>query len=94
MADETKNDRQPANDPEHYTQGAADRAHGTHGKGDAREQRLDDVVSQPATRKADVGMTSDASWGDAGSGGSTIDKLPQKNRKKEDSERGPRGGDR
>ena len=94
MASE-KSGNQPANDPEHYKQGAADRAHGTHGKGDAREERVDDVVSEPATRKADVGMLSDANWGDAGAGGSTIDKLPQKNRKKDDSEQGPaKGGHR
>ena len=94
MANEKKSD-QPANDPEHYKQGAADRAHGTHGTGDAREQRVDDVVSEPATRKADVGMVSDAAWGDAGSGSSTIDKLPQKNRKKPDSDQGPaKGGHR
>ena len=72
--------------------GAADKAHGTHGKGDAREQRIDDVAPEPATKDAArqrqaarpnspeplgdklTGQLGDASWGDAGSGGSTIDK--------------------
>ena len=91
MANE-KSGNQPVNDPAHYKQGAADRAHGTHGKGDAREERVDEIVSEPATRKVDVGMVSDANWGDAASGSSTIDKLPQKHRKKDDSEQGPRKG--
>jgi hypothetical protein len=75
MATNKHDDHQPANDPEHYKQSATDRAHGTHGKGDARETRLDDAVVEPANpRKADVGTTSDANWGDAGAGGSVIDK--------------------
>lgn len=76
MTTDKNRDQQPANDPEHFKQGAADRAHGTHGKGDSREQRLDDAVVEPANvRKADVGTASDANWGDAGAGGSTIDKT-------------------
>ena len=53
------------------------------------------MLSEPATSKADVGMLSDAAWGDAASGSSTIDKLPQKNRRKDDSDQGPaKGGQR
>jgi len=85
MATNKRTDADGANNPEHYTESAADRAHGTHGKGDSREQRLDEAVSEPATRKLDVGATSDANWGDAASGSSTIDKLPQKRRDKDES---------
>ena len=49
-------------DKPHYQTGAADRAHGTHGKGDAREERLDDAVVEPgnsgkAQSAADPGRT-------------------------------------
>lgn len=77
-------------DKPHPDRGADDRAHGTHGKGDSREQRVDDVAPAPATADARrlraasntgsvdpeklMGQLGDASWGDAASGGSTIDK--------------------
>ncbi|MFL5575265.1 MAG: hypothetical protein ACJ79S_04785 [Gemmatimonadaceae bacterium] len=86
MAKEKRDDAHGANDPEHYTESAADRAHGTHGKGDVREQRLDEAnVQPPNPPTADVGLTSDANWGDAASGGSTIDKRSPKHRDKPDS---------
>lgn len=71
-----------------------ERAHGAHGKGDAREQRVDDARVQPATREAAeqrraggpstgdaakdklTSRLGDSAWGDAASGGSTIDKRP------------------
>lgn len=91
MANENANE--PANDPEHYKTSASDRAHGTHGKGDMRETRLDDAPVEPAINEdIGVGRLSDASWGAPGAGGSTIDKLPEKNRKKADSEQGPAKG--
>ena len=74
-----------------------EKAHGVHGKGDGREERVDDVIVEPATKEAaqqrdarrpnspeDLGRKleghmGDASWGDAGSGGSTVDKRsPEK----------------
>jgi hypothetical protein len=76
----------------HEETGASDRTHGTHGKGDSREHRTDEVSPEPATKSAAqqrdarrpnspeplgdklTGQLGDASWGDAGSGGSTIDK--------------------
>jgi hypothetical protein len=83
-------------DKPHHEQGASDKAHGTHGKGDAREQRIDDVSPEPATKSAAqqrdaarpnspeplgdklTGQLGDANWGDAASGGSTIDKRSPK----------------
>lgn len=81
-------------DKPHHERGADDKAHGTHGKGDSREQRVDDVAPAPATADAGrlreaantgsldpdklKGQLGDASWGDAGSGGSTIDKRSPK----------------
>jgi hypothetical protein len=75
-------------DKPHHETGAADRAHGTHGKGDAREERLDDAVVEPgnsadveAQRKFVEGRMGDPQWGSEGSGGSTVDKRPEKGRK-------------
>lgn len=86
MAKKKRDDARGANDPAHFTESAADRAHGTHGKGDTRERRLDAAnVEPPNGRKADVGITSDANWGDTASGGSTIDKRRRKHREKPDN---------
>jgi hypothetical protein len=78
-------------DKPHYQTGAADRAHGTHGKGDAREERLDDRVVEPGNSgkaqsaadprrdpNAHDGNLSDTGWGNAAAGGSVIDKRPPK----------------
>jgi len=70
-------------DKPHHKTGAADRAHGTHGRGDAREERLDDATVDPgntadveARRKFVDGRMGDAGWGSEASGGSSIDKRP------------------
>ena len=68
-------------DKPHYQTGAADKAHGTHGRGDGREERLDEAQVEPGNT-ADVekegkwkeGRMGDAGWGSEGSGGSSIDK--------------------
>jgi hypothetical protein len=83
-------------DKPHSEREAGDRAHGTHGQGDSREERVDDVTVEPATREAArvreassdaaaervketlTGHMGDANWGDAASGGSTIDKRSPK----------------
>jgi hypothetical protein len=80
----------------HNEQEASDRAHGTHGQGDSRETRQDDVATTPASKEAAqprevtdentaervkdtlTSQMGDASWGDAASGGSTIDKRSPK----------------
>jgi len=82
-----------ADEKPHYQTGAADRAHGTHGKGDAREERLDEPVVEPgnagdpesapesrAYQQGQEGNLSDAAWGNAASGGSVIDKRPPKDK--------------
>lgn len=72
MADKDIDSSTPAQPPE----SAADRAHGTHGKGDTREKRLDDAPVQPGhARGGDATRGSDG-WGSEGAGGSVIDKRP------------------
>jgi hypothetical protein len=67
-------------DKQHSDKGADDRAHGTHGKGDTREQKVDPVVSEPGVDASEPHF-SDAGWGSAASGGSVIDKRPPKDKK-------------
>ena len=78
---------------------AADRAHGTHGKGDSREQFADDRASKPGNeRAAQAGegnvnpqklanqLTSelgDAGWGAAASGDSSFDTRSPKKSREE-----------
>jgi hypothetical protein len=91
MADDARND---ANDPNHYKQSAQDRAHGTHGKGDARETLQSDAlveagnagdpesaVNSRAYREGQTGNLSDAARGNAPSGGSVIDRRPPERKK-------------
>ena len=51
---------------------AAERGHGAHGKGDAREEQRDDVDVQPG--HANQGPRGSDAWGSEPSGGSVIDK--------------------
>jgi hypothetical protein len=76
----------------HFQTSATDRAHGTHGQGDSREQRVDESSVEPGNagkpestpesrgyREGQDGNLSDAAWGNAASGGSVIDKrAPEK----------------
>jgi hypothetical protein len=77
-------------DTPHHREEAADRAHGTHGKGDGRERRVDDTPVQSGSEgdhqnagasdaDAKTGQLGDAGWGSAGAGGSVVDKRgPEK----------------
>lgn len=79
--------------PEHYTS-AAERAHGTHGKGDDREVLLSpeptlqgnegDPESKPdsvAWQRGQTGNLSGAGWGSEAAGGSVSDKRSPKKTK-------------
>ena len=86
-----------ANEPERGSLGdfsAADRAHGTHGKGDFREQDTGEKTPKPgnervreqlaknpedAARKLE-GELGDAGWGSAGSGDSSVDARSRKHK--------------
>jgi len=78
-------------DKPHAETGADDRAHGTHGKGDSREQRVDPATPEPGkdrkgaltSLEAATSELSDAGWGSAAAGDSSVDKRPPK-KKKED----------
>ena len=76
---------------DHSRRGAADRAHGTHGKGDAREELESDSPSlagnagrpesepgSDAWQQGQGGNLKDAAWGNAAGGGSVIDKRSPK----------------
>ena len=77
-------------DKPHHLEEAADRAHGTHGKGDGRERRVDDArvesgsegdhqSAEASDLQAKAGQLGDAGWGSAGAGGSVVDKRgPEK----------------
>ncbi len=62
------------NDPNKYRESAADRAHGTHGRGRTEERRLDDPVVSPGVARG----LGEPAWGSEGSGGSSIDKRRPK----------------
>ena len=73
----------PANEPEHLREGAADRAHRTHGKGDSREvlhqtpnAAAPDASQDGSTRSGGV-AGGNAAWGDAANGGSTVDRRSE-----------------
>lgn len=78
----------PMNDPEHFREGAADRAHGTHGKGDSRESLHDSPNAGGPDGSHDTSIRGHGAeggadgWGDEASGGSTFDRRPN------DGERG------
>jgi hypothetical protein len=61
---------------------ADQKAHGTHGKGMGNEQREDEANVEPdiAYDTEGEGARGDAGWGSAGSGGSVIDKRPDKSK--------------
>ena len=62
------------NDPNKYRESAADRAHGTHGRGRTEEQRVDEPVVDPGVERG----LGEPGWGSEGSGGSSIDKRSPK----------------
>lgn len=68
-------------DHEHAGEGVEQRAHGAHGKGDEREQRVDPPHPEPDVTKGTEAMRGGAGWGDEGSGGSNIDKRPPAGKK-------------
>jgi len=72
MTDERRTDRDSADQ----------KAHGTHGKGMGNEQREDEANVEPdmARDTESDGPRGDAGWGSAGSGGSVIDKRPDKSK--------------
>lgn len=84
MSDTPKDDQNtPTADSEHFRQSAADRAHGTHGKGDSREVLHDtpnssaaDGSHDSAIREAGVEGGS-AGWGSEGAGGSEVDRRSE-----------------
>lgn len=72
---------------------AADRAHGTHGKGDLREKKVDEKTPAPANERvkqimkhpeqaADkmTGELADGGWGSAGAGDSSVDARSEKHK--------------
>ena len=82
---------------DHIDRGADSKAHGTHGKGDSREQFLDDRRVEPGNQRAAqagegganpqkladtlTGELGDAGWGSAGAGDSSIDTRSPKKSK-------------
>ena len=83
---------QPANDPNNYKKGAADKAHGTHGRG-GEEERLDTnpptepgfdrklTNSSPENFEKNVeGRSGAPAFGQEASGGSAIDMRPDKSK--------------
>ena len=59
-----------ANDPNKYRESAADKAHGTHGRGRAEEKRIDDAAVEPGVDR----VLGAPGWGSESAGGSSIDK--------------------
>ena len=78
MADQTND---PMNDPNHADDSAAKRGHGTHGKGDAREERIDPSPVEPTESRGTDPGHGEAGWGSEGAGGSVIDKRPPEGKK-------------
>ena len=84
MSDELKGSQtSPTNDPEHFRQSAADRAHGTHGKGDSREVLHDTPNATAADGSKDSSIRSGnvqggtAGWGSESVGGSTVERRSE-----------------
>jgi len=69
-----------ANDPNKYRESAADRAHGTHGRGRTEERRVDEPVVEPGVNDG-LGAPG---WGSEAAGGSSIDKRRPKKSGDED----------
>jgi hypothetical protein len=75
-------------DTPHDERSASDAGHGTHGKGDAREELDSPSRIEPPTRRQEdldsadqaTGELANGQWGSAGSGGSVVDKRPDKSR--------------
>ena len=68
------------NDPNKYRESAADRAHGTHGRGRTEERRVDDPVVDPGVERG----LGEPAWGSEASGGSSIDKRSPKSSRKDE----------
>jgi hypothetical protein len=81
----------------HNMESASDRAHGTMGKGDVRETKLDDQTTRAgndgepeahgrsaASSDEMTAKLSDAGWGSGASGGSVVDKRGPTPRKGDD----------
>jgi hypothetical protein len=84
MSDELKGSQTgPTNDPEHFRESAADRAHGTHGKGDSREVLHDTPNAAAADGSKDSSIRGGgvqggtAGWGSEGAGGSTVERRSE-----------------
>ena len=85
MSDELKGSQtSPTNDPEHFRQSAADRAHGTHGKGDSREVLHDTPNTSAADGSKDGSIRGgggveggSAGWGSESVGGSTVERRSE-----------------
>ena len=75
-------------DKPHAERSAADTGHGTHGRGDAREELDSNPPVEPPTRRQEgldsledaTGELANGQWGSAASGGSVVDKRPDKKR--------------
>jgi hypothetical protein len=67
-------------DPNKYRESAADRAHGTHGRGRTEESRVDEPVVDPGVERG----LGERGWGSEASGGSSIDKRSPKERQSDD----------
>jgi hypothetical protein len=75
-------------DKPHDERSASDAGHGAHGKGDAREELDSHTRIEPSTRRQEdlaspdqaTGELANGQWGSAASGGSVVDKRPEKGR--------------
>ena len=66
------------NAPEHASDSADKHAHGTHGKSHGEEHLIDDARVEPGS--ADGQQRGSDGWGSEQTGGSVIDKRPDKGR--------------
>lgn len=75
-------------DKPHADRSASDKGHGTHGRGDAREELDSSPPVETPTRKQEelrsadqaTGELANGQWGSAASGGSVVDKRADKDR--------------
>lgn len=75
-------------DKPHAERSAADEGHGTHGRGDTRDELDSNPAVEPPTRKQEdlrsadqaTGELANGQWGSAASGGSVVDKRSDKGR--------------
>lgn len=84
MASEHKSGQTaPTSDPEHFRESAADRAHGTHGKGDTREALHDAPNAAAPDGSHDSTIVGGGAkggsdgWGDAASGGTGVERRSE-----------------